>query len=78
MVTKITYVDRVNQFIKTYSMTTKQARGDGIVVKIFVKAIGMHLKLPIDGILEGQLPRLTNKQHEVIFEGDYPKDTNMW
>lgn len=78
MVSKVAYVDRIDQFIKTYSMTTKQAAPDGRIFKIYAQAIGKHLKLPTDGFTEGQLLALTKKQHKFIFEGGYPKETRLW
>lgn len=77
--TKAAFVNHVNQFVNTYSMKTERAKVDGRIVDFSIMNLGRHLKLPIlDDITEGQLPALTKKQHENIFEGDYPKESKLW
>lgn len=78
LVTKVAFVSHVVQFMDTYSIGKETAQVDGRVVPFSAVVIRNHLKLPADGILEGQLPAVTKKQHEVIFEGDYPKETKQW
>ena len=78
LVTKVAFGSHVVQFMNTYSVDTETARVDGRVVSFSVPMIRNHLKLPADGILEGQLPAVTKKQHDVIFEGDYPKMPRVW
>ena len=76
--TRVAYAHHVVQFMDTYSIGTETARVDGRVVPFSVQMIGNHLRLPTEGIVEGQLPAITKKQHEAIFEGDYPKETRVW
>ena len=78
LVTKVAFGSHVVQFMNTYSVDTETARVDGRVVSFSVQMIRNHLKLPAEGIFEGQLPGVTKKQHEVIFEGDYPKMPRVW
>jgi hypothetical protein len=59
-------------------MGAETAEVDSRVIDFSVPAIGRHLRLLADGITEGQLPMLTRKQHETIFEGEFPKDTRVW
>jgi hypothetical protein len=66
-VTIVVFINRVNQFFNTYFMTTKKTKVEGCVVNFSVLTIGRYLKLPIEGIMEGQLPALTKNQHESIF-----------
>lgn len=40
------------------------------MVDFSILAIGKHLKLLTNGMMEGQ--------HETIFEGDYTKKTRLW
>jgi hypothetical protein len=78
LVPRVAFVDHTMQFLETYSMSTGTAKVDGLVVDFSVPAIGRHLRLPADGANEGQLPALTRKQHEAIFEGEFPKETRLW
>lgn len=48
------------------------------MVKITPQTIGKYLRVPMHGVVEEQLPVLTRKQHEVIYEGDYLKATKVW
>lgn len=59
MVTKVTYVDRMDEFIETYSMATKQAKVDGRVVNISIQTIGKYLKIPTNGLTNKLLHALT-------------------
>lgn len=78
LVTKVAFGNHVVQFMNIYSVDTETATVDDRIVSISVPMIRNHLKLPAEGILDGQLPAVTKKQHEVIFEGDYPKVPRVW
>ena len=77
-VTKVAFVDHVLQFLETYSMGVETAKVDGRVIDFSVPIIGRQLRIPADGAVEGQLPGLMRKQHETIFEGEFPKGTRVW
>ena len=75
---RIAFVDRVNQFVSTYSMKTEKTRVDRREVNFSVQSIGQQVKLPTSGTTEGQLSIVKKKQHDTISEGEYPKVTRQW
>lgn len=75
---KVAFSEHVLKFLETYSMGTESAKVDGRVVPFSIQAIGRNMRLPVDGITEGQLPAITRKQHELLFEGEFPKGTQVW
>lgn len=78
VILRVAYVDHVLQFLETYSMGVETATVEGRVVNFSVPTIGRVLRIPADGVGEGQLPALTRKQHEAIFEGEFPRETREW
>lgn len=72
MVTRVAFVDWVAQVIETYSEESAIATVKGRVIELFVRTIGRFLKLPSDGVSESQLHKLSKKQHDIIFEAEYP------
>lgn len=71
--TRVAYVDRVVQFVQTYSPETQTAQVGGRTIDFSVKAVGRLLRLPIEGLTLEDMPGLTRKQHEDMFEGDFPR-----
>ena len=59
--------------MKTHSMSTKTAQVNGRTIDFSVKTVGRLLRLPVDGAAWDQLPRLTKKQHENLFKGEFPQ-----
>lgn len=78
MVTRVAFADWVAQVIETYSDEAATAQVNGRVIELSAQTIGRYLKLPSDGVNEGQLPKLSKKQHDIIFESEYPRDTKLW
>lgn len=72
-ITRVAYVDTVLQFVQTYSPATQTAQVCGRTIDFSVKAVGRHLRLPTEGLTLEDLPGLTKKQHEDMFEGDFPR-----
>lgn len=68
LVTKVAFGNHVVQFMNTYLVDTQIARVDDRVVSFSVQRIRNHLKLLANGILEGQLPAVIKKQHEVFLK----------
>lgn len=71
--TRVAYVDRVIQFIHTHSSETETAQVEGRTIDFSVNFVGRVLKLPIDGERLDNMPGLTKKQHENMFEGEFPQ-----
>lgn len=72
-VTRVAYVEKVEQFISSYSMKSETARVNGRMIDFSAPVLRQFLKLPLEGLLLDQLPGLTKEQHEEIFEGEFPK-----
>lgn len=72
-VTKIAYVDRVIQFVQSYSKETATAKVDGRTIDFSVQMIGRVLRLPSEGQLVEEMPGLTQIQFESWFEGPFPR-----
>lgn len=72
-VTRVAYVERVEQFISTYSMKSETARVNDRMIDFSAPVIRQFLKLPLEGLLLDQMPELTKEQHEEIFEGEFPR-----
>ena len=70
-VTRVAYVEKVNQFIKTYDSDTATAQVDGRTIDVGVNSIARLLWLPKEGLLLDSMPGLTKKQHENLFEGEF-------
>lgn len=70
-------MDWVNWFINTYNEETKTTQIHGEVINFFVHTTGMYVRFLIDVVSEGQLPIVTKKKYDIIFEGEYPKDTKI-
>lgn len=58
--------------LPTYSMGIETAQLKGKTIDFLVHAVGEHLRTPIDGLMLEDLSRLSKKQHEDMFEGDFP------
>ena len=71
--TRAAYVERVTRFIQSYNPNTETAQVRGQMIDFSVKAVGRQLKLPVDGLLLEDLPGLSKKQHEEMFEGEFPR-----
>ena len=78
MVTRVAFTDWVAQVLETYSEEAGTAKVNGRVIEFSAQTIGRFLKLPADGVTEGQLHKISKKQHDNIFEGEYPRNTKMW
>ena len=72
-VMRIAYVDRVTEFIQSYTKETATAQVDGRTIDFSVKMIERALKLPSEGQLVEEMPGLTQSQFESWFEGPFPR-----
>lgn len=61
------------QFVQTYSPENQTAQMGDWTIDFSVKAVGRLLRLPMEGLTLEDMPGLTRKQHEHIFEGDFPR-----
>ena len=60
---RVAYVDRVTQFVQTYSPETQTAQVRGQTIDFSVKAFGRLLRLPTEGLALEDMPGITQKQH---------------
>lgn len=61
MVTRVAFADWVTQVIETYSEESATAKVNGRVIELSAQTIGRFMKLPIDGVSENQLHKLSKK-----------------
>lgn len=78
MTTRVAFSDWVAQVIETYSEDSATTTVNGRVIELYVRTIGQFLKLPSDGVSESQLHKISKKQHDVIFEAEYPREAKVW
>lgn len=72
-ITRLAYTGEVIEFVKMHSMSIEIAQVNGRTIDFSVKTVGRLLRLPGDGLAWDQLPGLTKKHHETMFEGEFPQ-----
>ena len=72
-VTRAAYVERVVQFVRSYSQETATAQVDGRTIDFSVTRVARELKLPQQGQLIEEMPGLTQSQYETWFNGTLPR-----
>lgn len=70
-VTRAAYVERVVQFVRSYSQETATAQVDGRTIDFSVTRVARELKLPQQGQLIEEMPGLTQSQYETWFNGTF-------
>lgn len=64
-------MERVIQFLQTYTLENETAQVDNKPIDFFTQVVGRHLKLPMDGLKVEEMPILSKKQYENMFEGEF-------
>lgn len=72
-ITRVVYLDRVAQFVQSYSKETATTQVDGWTIDFICQDVRVNLEITIRGQLIEDMPGLTKSQYKSLFEGSFPR-----